>query len=170
MTRIAIRKFPCKLLVAVILLPWTSGCNRSGGILLSIQVRLLAFMQSQNDEVPNGHIYDFPTLEAYDHSGRLMYLSHDATANAKLLQSLPESLNHLTAIANQSELDQTLKRLPGLSEHDKHSLLANHVPTVLDFTLEECEACTLQENALNLETAKNLTAHGLNVLLIRVLR
>ena len=115
-------------------------------------------------------IVDFPALEVFDRAGQLVYLSHDAGKNAVLLKSLPGALDRLAALPNQPALAHVIGNLPGLAEENKGALLDSRRPTVVAFTLEDCHACSLQEEALGPETVKNLTAHGLNALVIRVMR
>ena len=163
------------LLGLLLLLVWpASGCRNTGardGIALSFTVPVLTFLHAESGDngMKNG-LADFPTLEVFDRTGQLVYRSHDAGQSVALVKSLPGSLNSLTQLPNQPKLPQVLGSLPGLAEADKGVLLNSSQPTVISYSLEGCEACSVQEEALGPETVKNLAAHGLNSLMIRVSR
>lgn len=150
-----------------------SGC-RSGrdraGVTLSVSVGLLPFMQSQTPGGGSGGMVDFPALEVFNGAGEMVFLSHDAGANAALLKSLPASLARYTAMANRPALSHVISSLPGLEEHDKQTLLQNHLPTVVAISLEGCEACELQETTLTPDLKKSLALQGMNSLVIEVSR
>jgi hypothetical protein len=158
------------LLIAALAYLVLLGCKKDSGNFLSLEIPILKFVQAQGTGELGARIYDFPTLLAYNDSGRLVYFSHNAGQNAALLQSLPQALDHLPAIPNSPELATSLQRLPSLSDQDRRRLLRSNYPVVLAFTLEGCDACAVQENALNPAGARMLARRGVNVVLIRVLR
>jgi hypothetical protein len=169
-----VRGYPC-LFAGLLLLVWpASGCRMAShrdGVALSLTVPLLPFLQARPGESGmKNAIVDFPTLEVFDGAGQLVYLSHDADKNIALVKLLPGALDRLTELPNQPILLQVIGSLPGLTEGDKVSLLHSRQPTVIAFSLEDCHACSAQEEALGPETLKNLTVHGLNSLMIRVSR
>jgi hypothetical protein len=161
--------------VLLLLFIWpVSGCRKAGsrdGVALSYTVPVVTFLHAGSGE--NGMknaIADFPTLEVFDRTGQLVYRSHDAGQSVALVKSLPGALNSLTQLPNQPDLPQVVGSLAGLAEADKGLLLNSRQPTVISYSLEGCEACSVQEEALGPETVRNLSAHGLNSLMIRVSR
>lgn len=130
----------------------------------------LTFVKSQSGgSVHGGHVYDFPALEAFDKSGRLVYRSHDGNRNAAVLRSLPLSLSKVAEIPDQPDLTASLRMLARISEHDRQILVENRLPTVIAFMLDECNACTVQESALAPEKAKDIAARGINIVVVRVI-
>jgi len=165
----------CRLAGLLLLLAWpASGCRTAGhreGVALSLTVPLLSFLHARPGESGTKNaMVDFPTLEVFDRAGQLVYLSHDAGKNIELVKSLPGALDRLTELPNRPTLLQVVGDLPGMTEEDKDTLLHSRQPTLIAFSLEDCHACSVQEEALGPETVKNLTAYGLNSLIIRVSR
>ena len=161
----------CLLLLLAGLISACRPAGYSEGVALSVTIPLLSFVQPQ----PGGSgmksaLVDFPALEVFNGTGQLVYLGHDAARNVALVKSLPGQMDSLKVLPNQPALSQVVGSLPGLAEGDKETLTNSRQPTVIAFSLEDCNGCSLQDEALKPETIKNLTAHGLNLLAIRVSR
>jgi hypothetical protein len=141
------------------------------GVALSLNVPVQTFLEAKaaKGSLKNA-IVDFPTIELYDRAGLLIYRSSNAVDNAALVRSLPGALKNLTQIPNQPQLSRVLDTLPGLVNADKLALLNSRRPTLIDYSLEECDACRVQEEALGPETVRSLESRGLNLLAIHVSR
>jgi len=146
------------------------GCRSGQGFFLSVEMPVSQFVQTQNADPSAGRIYDFPTLQAYNGSGQLIYFSHDAEANAALLRSLPESLEHLSVIPNGPELQVSLRHLPVVNDQARRTLSRSGRPVVVAYTLEDCHACSVQEEALKPTAGQMIAKRGVDVLSVRILR
>lgn len=140
------------------------------GVSRSVTLPLLSFVQSPAGAMGSkGGIVLFPALEVFDSSGALVYTSHDASANAAVLNGLPGSLASFKPISGGGQLSTVTERLAGLNDEDRRSLLESRLPTVVSVSLDGCEGCSVQEEAVGRDTDR-LLAHGVNTLVIRVSR
>lgn len=150
------------------------GCRAGGpraGVVVSLTVPLLKFVQASGG-LGGGKspVVDFPLLEVFDGGGQLVYASHDAAASVALVKALPGALSRLQGLKDQPSLAEVIGSVPELSEEQKGALLRSHEPTVIAYSLEDCEACSVQEAGLGGETMQNLARQGMNSLEIRVAR
>lgn len=156
--------------VAVSIVP--VGCRSSNavagdGISLSASLPLRSYVQSAIVGGNGGKVY-FPQLQIYNASGSLIYTSHNPVENAQTLKTLPENLQALQPIPKAPGLSGIIETMPDF-QGKKDELLNRKRATVLSVFLEECHACSLQEDALD-NTQKQLLNHGINLLVVRVAR
>jgi hypothetical protein len=149
------------------------GCNTSHstanfkGFALSSNVPLKSYVHFAVGA--NGHKesrFYFPLLQIYDKGGRLVYVSHDTEANAKVLEKFPNNTDSLQPIPQTTLLQDVIKELPEF-ETKRDDLLRTKRTTVLSVFLEDCHACSVQEEALD-NTQNQLLAPGVNLLIVRV--
>jgi hypothetical protein len=145
------------------------GCRSTtgDGIVISSYPQLKSYVHFAVGS--NGHkeanLY-FPLLQVYDPAGRLVYVGHDARENAKLLDQLPGNLDSLKPIPETTLLPDVMKEMPEFAARKDEVLRVKQV-TVLSVFLEDCHACSIQEEALD-STEKQLVRRGVNLLIIRV--
>lgn len=159
------------LLLMTLLVSSCREAEHSKGVALSLNVPVQAFLEAKavQGSLKNA-IVDFPTLELYDRAGLLIYRSRNAVDSAALVKSLPGALNNLAQIPDQPQLSRVLDALPGLANADKLAVLNSRKSTLIDYSLEECDACRVQEEALGPDTVKSLESRGLNLIAIHVSR
>ncbi len=143
------------------------GCRTSSvppsALSLSVTVPALTFLKS-----PLGSNADFPTLEVFDSQGEMVYLGQVGSSNVTTLKSLPDSVAGLHVLPGKLTLAQITDKLPGLQDDKRNKLLHSHLPTAVSISLEECHACTIQNEALGEEAKKSLLSRGVNLVLIQV--
>jgi len=86
--------------------------------------------------------------------------------NAKILRNLPANLQSLRPYNGVPQLSDAVEAVPGFRER-KREILAGERFTVLSVFLENCHACTTQEDAID-DVQQRLQAEGVNLLVIRV--
>jgi hypothetical protein len=110
--------------------------------------------------------FNFPMLEIYDGSGALVYRSHEPINNARVLRELPSSIQSLQPRKDAPRLADIIEALPEFKAKEKE-ILRHHNPVVLSVVLENCHACTVQEDALG-EAQQLLLQNSIDVLVVNV--
>jgi len=110
----------------------------------------------------------FPLLQIYDAAGRLVYVGHDARANATALEQMPGNIDTMHPISGSSLLPDVMRQLPEF-EVKREDLLRAKRTTALSVFLQDCHACSIQEEALD-KTQTKLHDRGVNLLIIKVAR
>jgi hypothetical protein len=157
----------------VVRFQFVSGCHSGGhrGVTVSLTIPVVPYLQSQFAGAGKAKpVADFPTLEVFDRTGQAVYQSHNAGRNAELLRSLPQAMNGLKTLPGRATLSEVVETFSGVAEKDRKALLDHSRPTVLSLSLEDCHACTLQEETLGPEMEKSLAADGFNLVVIRLSR
>jgi len=108
----------------------------------------------------------YPQLQVFDGSGKLVFSGHDAVRNAALMRGLPESVRGLRPLPGDASLAQVIDLVPAFRKR-KGELLARHAVTVVSILLEGCDACTVQESALD-GAERRLLGRGVNLLVTRL--
>jgi len=148
-----------------------AACRRANteGALVSASLSLRSYVQSNLHGGPgNGAGVFFPQLEIYNRLGELVYSSHESLANARILQSLPGSIDGLRPKPEGGHLAEVLEETPEFRERKQDVLGRRHI-SVLSVFLEDCHACAVQEGALS-DAQNRLLSGGVNLLVIRVSR
>jgi hypothetical protein len=160
----------------VALLPLSlSGCHQShslgtadsfelsSSVPLKSYVKFAVGMNGHKDT----HLY-FPLLQIYDSEGRLVYVGHVAKENALVLEQTPDNISSLQHVPEAAPLGDVIKELPEF-ESRRGELVNSNRATVLSVFLEDCHACSIQEQTLD-TTQKQLLRRGVNLLIIHVAR
>ncbi len=157
-------------LVGVIVL---SGCHASGppgrgsGLVISEDISLKSYVHlaiGKNGSKESK--FFFPVLQVYNSKGQLVYANHDAAANATTLGRLPGGAASLPLIPDTALLSAVTKELASdTAREDK--LLQTGRSTVVSVFLEDCHACSVQEEALD-NTQTRLRDEGMNLLIVHV--
>lgn len=137
------------------------------GDVISDSISFRSYIQSPvgKTERKTGKFY-FPLLQVYDEQGRLVYIDHDASANAELLNDLPKILGSSKPLDGALPLSDALASFPQFESRIKGNL-SKHRRTVIAIFLEDCHACSVQEEALK-ETQEPLLDKGVDILILRV--
>ncbi len=166
---------PLVVMLSTSLLPAFWGCvpRRGGGnaegICISTSLPFASYIQAGLHESAGKRAqFFFPQLEIYDESGERIYSGHEAIENARVLRDLPNGVEALRSKLDGARLAEIMEGVPAFRGR-KEEILAHHRPSVLSVSLEDCHACSLQEDALG-SAEHQLLAHGINLLVIRVTR
>lgn len=166
---------PAAVTLAAALLLASFGCaSRPGGgdakgVLISTTLPLPSYVQAVSGETAGkAPQFFFPQLEIYDESGALIYSSHESVENARILEELPDSIRSLRPKPDAARLAEIMEAVPAFRVR-KDEILREHRVSVLSVFLENCHACTVQEDALG-GAQDRLLDHGINLLVIRVSR
>lgn len=150
---------------------WVSGCKRgvgdAEGILVSTRIPLASYVHTafRANTGKEAQLY-FPQLAIYDESGALLYSSHDVNENARILKELPDGIRALQPKPGTAGLAETIKEMPDFQAR-KTEILGSRKVSVLSTFLEDCHACSFQEEAL--DGAKDqLLNHGINLLVVHL--
>jgi hypothetical protein len=154
-------------LTAVILLT-SFGCGRKEGVSISTSLSLTSYAAANSHGNPEAEFL-FPQLEIYDESGNLIYSSHEAVENARILRGLPDSIQILRPKPGAARLEEIMEQMPGFRAR-KGEILGQHRVSVLSVFLQDCYACSIQEKALGGADEQRLLDRGINLLVIRVSR
>ena len=157
-------------LAAVLLLAsFVCACRRDGGgregISISTSLPLASYVKAGAGK---GAKFFFPQLEIYDESGDLLYSSHESIENARVLKELPGGIQSLRSKPDAPRLAEVMDAVPAFRAR-KEEILGQHRVSVLSVFLENCHACTVQEDALG-GSEHRLLNHGINLLVLRVSR
>jgi len=137
------------------------------GLLITSHVDLKSYVHSTVGA--NGHretkIY-FPLLQIYDALGNLVYVGHDSRQNSKALEGLADGTDKMTPVSGASSLTQAISDTPAFSSEGSAIAHTNR-PTIISVFLEDCHACSVQEEALD-KTQEHLQEQGINLLIVRV--
>jgi hypothetical protein len=110
----------------------------------------------------------FPELRLYKTQGQLVYVKHDAAKNREALESLPGSLDQFTVKPGSGSFTQLVNAVPQLRDRFKQAdPLAK--PSVVSILLEECHACSVQEESEK-RNQDRLLQEGYNVVILRFTR
>jgi hypothetical protein len=148
---------------------WLLGCKQSAGngdgILISAKFPLRSYVRARLDEHSSKQLH-FPLLAIYDRSGVLIYLGYDVGENVQLLADLPGKISNLQSKLGAASLAAAIDEIPDFRTR-KTEILNSHKNTLVSTFLEECNACSFQEEAL--QSAKpQLLKSGINVLVIHL--
>jgi hypothetical protein len=114
---------------------------------------------------PSTNVY-FPLLQVYNSSGKLVYIGHNAEANAQFLQELPDDIAGLQPDPSAATLQKVMQQFPEFALKSD-AVLQTGKPTVVTVFLEDCHACSVQEQALD-NSQQRLHDRGINLLIIHV--
>jgi hypothetical protein len=160
-------------LFALTLACGSAGCNylhhssKDSALVLSTQLTLKSYVHSAigaNDH-KSMSVY-FPLLEVYDPSGKLVYVGHNAQDNSRILSLLPENMSDLVPVPDTLPLQEVIKQFPDF-QINSAELLRTRMPTIITVFLEDCHACSVQEQALD-NTQQHLHDRGINLLVVKV--
>ena len=152
---------------------WMFGCKQSGGngdgILISAKFPLYSYVHARLDEHSGkGERLNFPQLAIYDRSGALLYSSYDVSENTQLLADLPDKISYLQSKPGAARLAAAVEEIPDFKTR-KTDILNSRKNTVVSTFLQECDACSFQEEALQ-NAEPQLLKNGINVLVIHLLK
>lgn len=109
----------------------------------------------------------FPLLEFYNQTGQRVYIGHEARTNAQALQDFDE-LEATSPSVTSPSLRQTMIEVRQIV-----SIASTPVPsgrgTVFTIDLDQCRACSLQDDYLSLAKPK-LLQNGINIIQLNILR
>ncbi len=139
------------------------------GVFISTRLPLASYVQAASPGSPGkGTKLFFPQLDIYDESGDLIYSSHESIENARVLKELPGSIQNLHPQPGAPRVAEIIQALPNFRAQEE-KILKHHNVTVLSVFLENCHACTIQEDALD-DSQRRLLDDSINVLVIRLSR
>ena len=147
-----------------------AGCHTSKArkvILVTSHVDLKSYVHSAVGA--NGHRETqvfFPLLQIYDALGNLVYVGHDSRQNSKALEGLADGTDKMAPVTGASSLTQVINETPAFSSEGTTIAHTNR-PTIISVFLEDCHACSIQEEALD-KTQEHLQDQGINLLIVRV--
>jgi hypothetical protein len=166
---------PAAVTLALTILSASFGCTsrRGGGdaegVLISTSLPLASYVQAgSHGSADKGAKFFFPQLEIYDESGDLIYSSHESIENARVLKELPGSIKNLKPNPHAPRITEIMEAVPAFRQR-KQEILTQHRVSILSVFLENCHACTVQEDALG-DVEHRLLDHGINLLVLRVSR
>jgi uncharacterized protein YbcI len=84
------------------------------------------------------------------------------------LRELPDGIRSLRPKLEPARLTEIMDKMPAFRAREKE-ILGQHRVSVLSVFLEDCHACSIQEDALS-AAEHQLLDHGINLLVIRVSR
>jgi hypothetical protein len=151
----------------------STGCNhlhpssQATALVLSSQLSLKSYVHSAigaNDH-KSLSVY-FPLLEIYDPYGKLVYVGHNAKDNSRILKLLPENMSEFVPLPNTLPLQEVMEQFPDF-QIKSAALLETRNPTIITVFLEDCHACSVQEEALD-STQQQLHDRGVNLLIVKV--
>jgi hypothetical protein len=150
---------------------WIFGCKQSegnrDGILISATFPLHSYVHARLDEHSGkGEHLNFPLLAVYDRSGVLIYSGYDVGENVQLLADLPGKISNLQSKPEAASLAAAIEEIPDFKTR-KTEILKSRKNTVVSTFLEECQACSFQEDALQ-NAEHQLLENGINVLVIHL--
>ena len=117
--------------------------------------------------IPKSTKFTFPVLEVYNELGALVFQgSESSLENARILRELPASIRGLLAPSDAPRLVRVLEAIPAFQAREQEILRGGR-PVVLSIELENCEACAIQEDALN-NAAPRLLRQSMDVLVLKV--
>lgn len=164
---------PAAVALALVLLLVMCGCGsrhtlgEREGVFVSTSLPLASYVKAGSRAgTDEGGKFFFPQLKIYNDSGFLIYSSHEAIENAQILKDLPNRLQNLQPRQEAVHLAEALEAVPEFRAR-KGEIVGHHRVSVLSVFLENCQACTTQEDALN-DVEHRLLGSGINLLVIRV--
>jgi hypothetical protein len=166
--------FVAVTLTAILLLgPFGCGLKHGGadanGVLISTSLPLPLYVQAgSHGSAGKGPQIFFPQFEIYDESGDLTYSSHESIENARILKELPGGIQSLKPNLEAPHLAEIMDAIPDFRAR-KVKILAQRRVSILSVFLENCHACTVQEDALG-DAEHRLLDNGINLLVLRVSR
>lgn len=137
----------CPVLLAISL----SGCldQQKRGEFVSTNMDISSYAQARRRFSANHEsTFSFPVLEIYNDSGSLVYRSQESTANAQILKDFPSRLQNLAPQEHASRLSNLVEAVPDFAAN-RHRILDGKKLVILSVSLDECEACSIQEQALD---------------------
>jgi hypothetical protein len=145
------------------------GGKRTRGIFVEASLPLASYvrMRGRLDAGRNSKFF-FPELRIFDGSGTMVYLGQESVRNARVLERLPNGIGGLKPKPDALQLARILDAVPGFRKRETE-ILGEHRVSVLSVFLEDCHACTVQENALD-GAERRLLDQGVNLLVIRATR
>jgi hypothetical protein len=105
-------------------------------------------------------------LAIYDRSGVLIYSGYDVGENVQLLADLPGKISNLQSQPGAANLAAAIEEIPDFKTR-KTEILNRRKNTLVSTFLQECEACSFQEEALQ-NAERQLLNNGINVLVIHL--
>jgi len=151
------------------LLALANGCqSKQGDTQVKTRLSMTSYIGAWQRARPGGApTYYFPVLEIYNQAGTLIYASHNATANAKVLKDFPGSVEKLTPQPGAPGLQALISEIPDLEAGWKAAGGKNKL-TILSIALENCKGCSIQEEALAELAQQLVKQHSAAVLEINV--
>jgi len=149
---------------------WIFGCKQSEGnrgVLISAKFPLYSYVHARLNEHSGEHL-NFPLLAIYDRSGALIYSGYDVSENMQLLADLPGKISNLQSKPGAANLAVAVEEIPDFKTR-KTEILNSRKNTVVSTFLQECDACSFQEEALQ-SAEPQLLRSGINVLVIHLLK
>jgi hypothetical protein len=115
-----------------------------------------------------GAQFFFPELDVYGGDGGLVYSGHDSAGNSQVLKGLPGAIGGLHANSTLPRISDVVDAVPAFKAR-RQELLRQNRSVVLSILLENCHACSVQEDTLG-DMQDTLKKRGVNQLVIRVTR
>ena len=101
--------------------------------------------------------YYFPMLEIYTPSGLVVCKSHESAANAKVLMNFPDSVRDLPPQEQEPRIEKILNEIPEFKARQQE--IGANKWVILSIALQQCEACEVQDNAMQ-QARKRLLKNG----------
>lgn len=163
--------FAATFAAALFLVSWSCVPKPKGGeakgelISTSLPIGSYVMARTRGNEGGAAKVF-FPTLEIYNESGALLYSSHESIENARILREFPSSIEALHPLQGAPRLRDLLEVVPDFKVREQE-ILTHGNAVVLSVVLENCHACTVQENAID-DVQQRLLQQSIVLLLIRV--
>jgi len=139
------------LLSASLIVIAASGCRSNGkhGELVSTTLSMSSYVDALHRVNP-GHstTYLFPVLEIYNEAGVLIYRDNASMTNARILREFPGSVQNLPPKEDAPRLVKVLEEIPDFKPWARE-IVGKKKLTILSVGLEDCRACSIQEQALD---------------------
>ena len=151
-----------------------TGCTSSQkkvdrkGFLISASLPLKEYVKNgaKHSNTQNPQFY-FPQLNIYDESERLVYSSHNNSDNVDVLAYKLSDLRKLQPVSGGENFADIVEEMTEFRAR-KQEILQQGKLSVLSIFLEDCHACSLQEEALS-GNEDRLLDEGINVLVVHVM-
>ena len=158
--------------VVISLLLLFSRCSYNNGTskVLSAHLTLANYAEVREKAANTARTtFSFPLLEIYNSSGFLVYRGEDSATNSGILREFPAQAKNLKPQATSQSLRSILQEIPEFKP-EMRRILSSGKFVILSVDLQDCQACTLQENALDDQRKSLLRDYGATILELHVER
>jgi hypothetical protein len=125
------------------------GCQvrKDGDLRTSLSMSAYTQIRYRTKPLVGKSAYYFPTLEIYNEAGTLLYCSHNAIENAKVLKDFPASIRDLPPQQDAPRLQSIINEIPDFRGRWEAAGGKSKL-TILSIGLEDCRGCSIQASAL----------------------
>lgn len=157
------------VVLSIALLAGLEGCRAPKPISISATVPFALFVKSRTAFRMSGRAkggFSFPYLEIYNAQGGLIYAEDNAYENSQKLETFPVGLDFAKVLASDSGLRSTVSEITAFSSK-RQQILDSHKVCILLISVDGCDACSFQTDALK-KTEARLLQNGVNILKLHI--